>query len=151
MSYATASSLFSTVISQISHSYTSSVPNQVCSASPHSWLQWVINLPFIPLRRRKLPSPQPKKSSHLTEADHCGVQAISQGPKDWLSSSKLPTSLSQHILEIPWYRERHKSHKRIEMSFSQPQISCHTGQEKHLLIPKNTQPPPSTHRAALKL
>lgn len=71
------------------------------SASPHSWLQWVINLPFIPLRRRKLPPPRPKKSSHLTEADHCGVQAISQGPKDWLSSSKLPTSLSQHILEIP--------------------------------------------------
>lgn len=67
------------------------------STSPHSWVHWVINLLFIPLRRRKLLSPQPKKSSSLTEAEHCGVQAFSQGLKDWLSSHKLPTSLSQHI------------------------------------------------------
>lgn len=81
-----------------------------------------------------------------------GDQAISQGRKDWLSSQKPSCFCKSAHFRNPWYRERHQSHERTEIFFSQPQISCYTAHEKlHLFISQTVKESKSLHPPTMPL
>lgn len=91
-----------TLISSVLYPLIKRAPN--VHDGPHSWLLCFISLNFIPLRRRKLLLllPQSKKRSLIPKKLRIVEFRLSvKARRSGSHPIKRPTSLIQHILEIP--------------------------------------------------